>query len=662
MNCLSLHLNSDGKTDGKQMKTEAQPQIELNPNHPNHPKVMHFDYVLTIMILFLLPRIVTIIELKQYVSVSSWMKWFLASQDFGILLLIALIAYGLSLKFMKIFYYGLWVLIYYQFLLNAIISKIKSYPTINELKPEHWADISEIIQTYGNFKSVSMLIFLIVFAFFGPQFIARYLKPSIKQHLQKPIVFVLLTLYSFGTLIFTNMSISALNLQVAPIFAIAKSLIYPESQDLIPLHTQAQTPNQIAKNLQKIIPQRSASGLEVLRQRLEIEQGRNVILVVLESTSATALEALNLQNPLFLKSTPAIRFEEHHSTVPHSASALTSLFCGRPRLVSDRSQDLQKRCLPLGKYLNQKGIKTGFFQSTYFGDWIKRDFFENFGFSTLMDSLEMAKQLSDDQKQKMTSGKYMQEWGTLHFLKDWMNQKCQNQEHFFAVYYSWVAHAPYPQKHMHKDVPWRDDLSNHPQKNQYLNLLRSMDFLMQDLWTFTKALSCQRKALLVVIGDHGEAFEEHAGNLYHAAYTYEENLKTPLYIFDPELIKDIEVNAPTDHLDLHLTLAHLVTGSSSSYLATPFSRDLLESIEPKLQVGLSLMDGGMLSGRWGQWKVMKNHSQSALFDLEKDPLETHNLAQSRTDLLEHYLQAINAWYAFTKQYLTNPTDQKEPLP
>jgi arylsulfatase A-like enzyme len=74
------------------------------------------------------------------------------------------------------------------------------------------------------------------------------------------------------------------------------------------------------------------------------------------------------------------------------------------------------------------------------------------------------------------------------------------------------------------------------------------------------------------------------------------------------------------------------------------------------------MDGGMLSGRWGQWKVMKNHSQFALFDLEKDPLESHNLAQSRTDLLEHYLQAVNAWYAFTKHYLTDPSEQKEPLP
>jgi hypothetical protein len=361
---LVFDLNLDGKTDGKQMKKEEQSQLDLNPNDPNdpnHSKIMHFDYVLTIAILFLLPRIVTILELKQYVSLSSWMKCFLASQDIGILLLITVIAYSLSLKYMKVFYYALWLLIYYQFLLNAIISKIKSYPTINELKPEHWADIGEIIQTYGNFKSVSMLIFLIVFAFLGPKFIARYLKPSIKKHLQSPIVFVILALYSFGTLIFTNMSISALNLQVAPIFAIAKSLIYPESQDLIPQDTQVQTPNQIAKNLQKIIPQKSASGLEVLRQRLEIEQGRNVILVVLESTSATALEALHLQSPLFLKSTPAIRFEEHHSTVPHSASALTALFCGRPRLVSDQSQDLQKQCLPLGKlpFFNQLTLAIG---------------------------------------------------------------------------------------------------------------------------------------------------------------------------------------------------------------------------------------------------------------------------------------------------------------
>jgi len=59
--------------------------------------------------------------------------------------------------------------------------------------------------------------------------------------------------------------------------------------------------------------------------------------------------------------------------------------------------------------------------------------------------------------------------------------------------------------------------------------------------------------VVAVVGDHGEAFEQHASNSAHGRYLYEENLHVPAVITGPGIVPG-RVEAPTSHVDLLPTL------------------------------------------------------------------------------------------------------------
>src|SRR5262249_38331798 len=44
--------------------------------------------------------------------------------------------------------------------------------------------------------------------------------------------------------------------------------------------------------------------------------------------------------------------------------------------------------------------------------------------------------------------------------------------------------------------------------------------------------------LFIILGDHGEAFGQHAGNFGHTLFIYEENVRIPYLIVAPGLIRE----------------------------------------------------------------------------------------------------------------------------
>jgi membrane-anchored protein YejM (alkaline phosphatase superfamily) len=63
------------------------------------------------------------------------------------------------------------------------------------------------------------------------------------------------------------------------------------------------------------------------------------------------------------------------------------------------------------------------------------------------------------------------------------------------------------------------------------------------------------RTILVVIGDHGQAFgQHHPNNFMHYRYSYNENLETPAIFYQPNLFKPKMIGFPTSHVDILPTL------------------------------------------------------------------------------------------------------------
>jgi arylsulfatase A-like enzyme len=152
------------------------------------------------------------------------------------------------------------------------------------------------------------------------------------------------------------------------------------------------------------------------------------------------------------------------------------------------------------------------------------------------------------------------------------------------------------------------------------------------------------EVLVAVTADHGEEHFDHGGVL-HGFTLHREMLRIPLVLWAPGRLPAVAVKAPTSTLDLHATLRELCGLQPSpapgvhSLLAIARGTDGGEDVH---LAAASSLKGGIYGAVAGRWKVIwaprsglgwgqgegigRTHDPEYLFDLEKDPGETVNLA------------------------------------
>jgi len=154
------------------------------------------------------------------------------------------------------------------------------------------------------------------------------------------------------------------------------------------------------------------------------------------------------------------------------------------------------------------------------------------------------------------------------------------------------------------------------------------------LWDRLRALGLDERTLLVVVGDHGEEFQEHGGD-YHGKTLYEEVLRVPLFLRWPGVVPEGR------RIERWVGLA-AVTPTVLSLLRLPGAaargptllgvRDPAEN-EPVAPFYFSLdHDGRRLhavsDGRWKYIRTMQPSRAEELYDLAADPAERHSRAQA----------------------------------
>jgi lipoteichoic acid synthase len=227
----------------------------------------------------------------------------------------------------------------------------------------------------------------------------------------------------------------------------------------------------------------------------------------------------------------------------------------------------------------------------------------------------------------------------------------KKEKSFFAMLWTIQTHYPYFPKG--KEIIYVKD---NPDLNRYLNALHQSDAMLGKLLEDLEKTRMMESTLVVVIGDHGEAFGRH-DQMGHGAEIYEENVKVPLIFINPEF-KGEKISVIGGQIDLAPTLM-----------------DLLGRPSPREWEGVSLFDSTRINRtfffnphsfylfgyREGKYKVIFNASwnETMIYDLSKDPEEKHNIAEKMPELVKKSEKYLGGWVQYHSAVMDEKISQLE---
>lgn len=204
-------------------------------------------------------------------------------------------------------------------------------------------------------------------------------------------------------------------------------------------------------------------------------------------------------------------------------------------------------------------------------------------------------------------------------------------------------HQPYyagPEPvHYGDDEPAKYDAAIHFMDEQ---LGRLLDHLL--------APEQQGRTWVVIGADHGQALREH-GNRHHGSTVYEEEIHVPLLIWGPG-VKPRRIATPVSLIDLMPTALDVVGMAVPDALCGESLKPALEGEElsPRIVYAENTPDEvraifsvAMIDGSYKS--ILSPIDQvRELYDLQSDPAEKNNLAQTDPALLERQLSKLRAFH------------------
>lgn len=385
----------------------------------------------------------------------------------------------------------------------------------------------------------------------------------------------------------------------------------------------------------------------------------NVVLIVLES--------LPVKQASFMRSVrfggqerdtmPNLRkmrkhmltMENHYSVNPSSMNALFSIGCSMyPYTAGGTITNVNPRipCYSISEVFDDLGYRTALFHTGRFSFWKKRKFYDNRGFAVMRDATNMP----GFQKSRKFH------WGIDELITaDAVAKFIQNNKDnpFFVQYLVLFPHAPYDYQ--------EGDYATFPNvrlQDKYHNSLRYVDAAVKRVTDQLKKLKLLKDTLIVLVGDHGEAFHEHKGNRVHSIYVYEENIHVPFVLFNPILFEQHEkTEKVTSHIDILPTIADLVGGSRGEHWQ---GTSLLENTPSPVAYFFANFGQKILGLRDGPFKVMWNTKKSdwEIYDVQKDRQEKNNLVETFNRRVPAYRQALSGWDAYQAKLIRNLGKEK----
>lgn len=257
----------------------------------------------------------------------------------------------------------------------------------------------------------------------------------------------------------------------------------------------------------------------------------NVVLIIFESLS---WKYCDIYNPGF-GATPylaelakrSLVVERLYTVDPHTTKALIPIIAGiypypEPEVIEARPGILPPKALP--HILKKLGYRTAFFQTA--NNYEDRPaVVSNLGYETFRGLYHMSQE----------GFAYVNYFGReeMMMLKPSLEWVDENQEMpFFLTYLTLSAHHEYGYP---PSFPAKDFKVNNERKNRYLNAIRYIDYFISQVIKEYDKRNLLKKTIFIIVGDHGEAFDEH-GLSGHNYTLWEEGLRVPGIIYAPGII------------------------------------------------------------------------------------------------------------------------------
>jgi arylsulfatase A-like enzyme/cytochrome c-type biogenesis protein CcmH/NrfG len=343
------------------------------------------------------------------------------------------------------------------------------------------------------------------------------------------------------------------------------------------------------------------------------EHARNVLLITIDTLRADAvgaygnhaaltpaLDALASQGTLFLHA-----YATAPITLTSHASILTGLY---PPGHGARHNGIAMRAdVPtLAERFRQRGVATAAFVSAFPLD---RSFGLARGFEEYSDRMPRG---TDGRLANERPGRV-----TVDLATTWLRAHLSGR--FFAWVHLFEPHAPYG-----------DPFDGRPARERYADEVAEADRQVRRL--LDAVAGARSETLIVVAGDHGEAFGEH-GEISHSIFVYDTTLRVPLIVAGSRVPAGVSAQ-DVSLADIAPTIARvaglpafsvvdglpLPLGSDAASAALPGHDPYSESFAPLLDFGW----GSLRTLRSGKWKYIAA-PRPELYDVEADPGEEHNL-------------------------------------
>ncbi len=179
--------------------------------------------------------------------------------------------------------------------------------------------------------------------------------------------------------------------------------------------------------------------------------------------------------------------------------------------------------------------------------------------------------------------------------------------------------------------------------------IRFVDDWIGELMAELKALGLYDRATIILLSDHGEAFQEH-GSIGHSTL-YTTVTRIPLIIRRPGAGGAV-ISKIVESIDVMPTVLELVGAAPPPGIQGRSLLPLLrgEPSGPYRAFGESPARGAQrFIALDGQQLLTNRRRKTRLFDLRADPLEQHDLAKVRTGEVERLSRALERWQAVVER-------------
>jgi arylsulfatase A-like enzyme len=371
---------------------------------------------------------------------------------------------------------------------------------------------------------------------------------------------------------------------------------------------------------------------------------------VLESVPAEYIEAYGS----LYQATPELNkyreqsllFRNIYAHAPATNASLVSILSSIYPWISYRNltQEHPDLNIPtLSAELKQRGYRTGFFSSGDMRFQRSDEFLAHRSFDTFHDYRTLA---CDQQKFQSDINTWDFQDGaddqcTADSLLEWMRQ--DSTQPFFGML--WTVQTHYPYFYNGEEIQYTDD----EKLNRYLNGLHHADAQLGRLLRDLKDRGLDESTLVVVLGDHGEAFGQH-DQYAHASHIYEENLHIPLLFINPSLFHGEEAPTLGGTSDIAPSVLDILglpapNGWQGRSLFAPSRHKRVYFFAPWSSFRFGYREGDL------KFIFDATNNTTELYDLSQDPHETNNLADQRPDDVTAGYQRLAAWVQYHDRYM-----------